>query len=86
MRDLAVPGNGDYDFYALPALSSSQHAHHVLVRNTLILVHNGGPGCGELWIDPNKIPHQYMRTSNEGVIRAEEFGASGPYTRQMVER
>jgi len=43
MRDLAVPGNGDYDFYALPALSSSQHAHHVLARNTLVLVHNGGP-------------------------------------------
>jgi hypothetical protein len=81
MRDLAVPGNGDYDFYALPALSSSQHAHHVLARNTLVLAHNGGPGCGELRIDPDKIPHQYMRTSNAGVIRAEESGVTGPYNK-----
>lgn len=53
----------------------------MLARNTLVLVHNGGPGCGELRIDPDKIRHQYMRTSNASVIRAEEFGVSGPYNK-----
>jgi hypothetical protein len=81
MWDLTVPGNGDHDFYVLPVPTGSHRAHHVLARNTPVLVHNGGPGCGELWIDPNKIPHHYMRTSNEGVMHAEDFGVSGPYNK-----
>jgi hypothetical protein len=81
MWDLTVPGNGDHDFYVLPAPSSSHHAYHVLARNTPVLVHNGGPSCGELWMDPNKLPHHYMRTSDEGVMHAEDFGVSGPYNK-----
>ena len=65
------------------------HTYYVQAGITPILVHNSGPGCGALWIDPNKIPHHYMRMSDEGVMHAEDFGISGPYnkaTRQAFMR
>lgn len=59
----------------------SLHTYYVVAEHTPVLVHNGGPGCGELWIDPNKIPHHYMRTSDQGGMHAEDFGVRGPYNK-----
>jgi len=83
MWDLTVPGNNDHDFYVVPEQSdgSAQHAYYAVTGDTPVLVHNSGPGCGELWIHPDKIPHHYMRTSDEGIMHAKDFGVDGPYNK-----
>ncbi|WP_084261552.1 polymorphic toxin-type HINT domain-containing protein [Micromonospora rifamycinica] len=57
------------------------HTYYVLAGTTPVLVHNTGPGCGSLWMNPGKLPHHYMRTSDEGVMHAADFGVSGPYNK-----
>ncbi|MFG1654362.1 RHS repeat-associated core domain-containing protein [Micromonospora sp. NPDC049275] len=57
------------------------HTYYVLAGKTPVLVHNTGPGCGSLWMNPDKLPHHYMRTSEEGVMHAADFGVSGPYNK-----
>ena len=57
------------------------HTYYVLTGDTPVLVHNTGPGCGSLWMNPDKLPHHYMRTSDEGVMHAADFGVSGPYNK-----
>ena len=60
---------------------SDIHTYYVLAGKTPVLVHNTGPGCGSLWMNPDKLPHHYMRTSEEGVTHAADFGVSGPYNK-----
>ncbi|MGQ5652507.1 hypothetical protein ACUJ8H_21070, partial [Streptomyces sp. EKR5.2] len=55
------------------------HTYYVLAGATPVLVHNSGPGCGTNWISSDKLPHHYMRTSDQGVMHAEDFGVKGPY-------
>ncbi|MER5204839.1 polymorphic toxin-type HINT domain-containing protein [Streptomyces sp. NPDC002825] len=57
------------------------HTYYVLAGETPILVHNSGPGCGTNWMSSDKIPHHYMRTSDQGVMHAEDFGVKGPYNK-----
>lgn len=52
-----------------------------MAGNTPVLVHNTGPGCGSLWMNPDKLPHHYMRKNNQGVMHAADFGVSGPYNK-----
>jgi len=32
-------------------------------------------------MSPDKLPHHYMRTNNDGVTHAAEFGVTGPYNK-----
>lgn len=57
------------------------HTYYVMAGNTPVLVHNTGPGCGSLWMNPDKLPHHYMRKNNQGVMHAADFGVSGPYNK-----
>ncbi|MHC3389636.1 polymorphic toxin-type HINT domain-containing protein [Streptomyces lavendulocolor] len=57
------------------------HTYYVLAGETPVLVHNSGPGCGTNWMSPDKIPHHYMRTSDQGIMHAEDFGVKGPYNK-----
>ncbi|MER6609172.1 polymorphic toxin-type HINT domain-containing protein [Streptomyces sp. NPDC000927] len=57
------------------------HTYYVLAGTTPVLVHNSGPGCGSNWMSPDKLPHHYMRTSDQGVRHAEDFGVKGPYNK-----
>lgn len=69
------------------------HTYYVLAGDTPVLVHNSGPGCGTNWMSSDKIPHHYMKKSDQGVMHAEDFGVTGPYNKanaqefvQAVER
>lgn len=57
------------------------HTYYVLAGVTPVLVHNTGPGCGSLWVSPSKLPHHYMRMSDQGLMHAEDFGIKGPYNK-----
>jgi len=57
------------------------HTYYVVAGSTPVLVHNSGPGCGTNWGSSDKLPHHYMRTSDEGVMHAEDFGVKGQYNR-----
>ncbi|MGW4728486.1 polymorphic toxin-type HINT domain-containing protein [Streptomyces shenzhenensis] len=57
------------------------HTYYVLAGATPVLVHNSGPGCGTNWMSSDKLPHHYMRTSDQGVMHAEDFGVKGPYNK-----
>jgi Colicin D len=57
------------------------HTYYVLAGNTPVLVHNTGPGCGSLWMSPDKLPHHYMKMSDDGVMHAADFGVTGPYNK-----
>ncbi|MFI1163382.1 polymorphic toxin-type HINT domain-containing protein [Streptomyces sp. NPDC020801] len=57
------------------------HTYYVLAGQTPVLVHNSGPGCGTKWMSSDKLPHHYMRTSDKGVMHAEDFGIKGPYNK-----
>ncbi|MEV6591637.1 polymorphic toxin-type HINT domain-containing protein [Streptomyces acidicola] len=57
------------------------HTYYVLAGVTPVLVHNSGPGCGTNWMSSDKLPHHYMRTSDQGVMHAEDFGVKGPYNK-----
>nr|WP_168500495.1 RICIN domain-containing protein [Streptomyces sp. RLB1-33]QIY76363.1 virulence factor [Streptomyces sp. RLB1-33] len=39
------------------------------------------PGCGTKWIAADKLPHHYMRESNQGIMHAADFGIKGPYNK-----
>ena len=66
MWDLTIPGNGDHDFYVLPAQPSSHRTYRVVAGSTPVLVHNcvdpevqdlgamTGPGQTNLWDMPNR--------------------------------
>jgi hypothetical protein len=43
MWDLTVPGNGDHDFYVLPAQLHDNSAYQLITGTTPVLVHNCGP-------------------------------------------
>lgn len=57
------------------------HTYYVLIAGQSVLVHNGGPGCGTLWMSPDKLPHHYMKVSDEGLSHAADFGVKGPYNK-----
>jgi hypothetical protein len=68
---------GDRTMYNLTV--AELHTFYVMAGRTPVLVHNAGPGCGSLWIDPKSLPHHFMRTSDEGVSHAAQFGVKGNY-------
>ncbi|MEN3541278.1 DNRLRE domain-containing protein [Microbispora sp. ZYX-F-249] len=57
------------------------HTYYVMAGAAPVLVHNDGPGCGSYWMSSDKLPHHYMRTSDQGVKHAEDFGVKGPYNK-----
>ncbi|WP_338676582.1 RICIN domain-containing protein [Streptomyces sp. SCSIO 30461] len=60
--------------------------HHVLDNGskagiTSAAFARSGPGCGTKWISLDKLPHHYMRESNEGIMHAADFGIKGNYNK-----
>ncbi|MFC4564970.1 polymorphic toxin-type HINT domain-containing protein [Nocardiopsis mangrovi] len=41
---------------------------------TDVLTHNAGPGCGDIWMDPNRIEHHFKH--------AADFGVTGKWNKQ----
>ena len=93
---LDTPGDGHATVTATRHYTAAQitynltinetHTYYVVAGDTPVLVHNGGPGCGTLWINADKIPHHYMSMSDQDVMHAQDFGVSGPYNKANAQK
>jgi hypothetical protein len=62
------------------------HTYYVFAGDAPILVHNTGPGCGSLWMNPDRMAHHFMSPDNNGVMHAAAFGVTGNYNKANAQR
>jgi pretoxin HINT domain-containing protein/colicin D/short repeat uncharacterized protein predicted to be involved in signal transduction len=58
---------------------AGSHTYFVAAGGAGVLVHNVGPSCGALWINPDRLVHHYMSTNDQGEMHAVDFGVNGNY-------
>jgi hypothetical protein len=71
---------GSQDMFNLTVADT--HTYFVTAGGGSVLVHNAGPGCGSLWMNPKALPHHYMSPNPEtGIMHAVDFGITSNYSK-----